>query len=396
MTILLTPLSLIASPASKTVTLPAIVDKPTARYFSTAVVALCIYILINLWLQLAFPHLISDNYWSRTAHSAVAQFNKFPSTSGIVFVGSSVMGRPIWWVDHAHYQIAPYPDHRRMKWLPNELAKSGLGDVQAYNLSLDAAMVTDVYLVCDKLFKDSRTPELVIYGINRRDVLASLFRSETTTPAFKLFFDPSDCFALSHLYSACLKERFELVLGELLPAYRYRQLFQDDSFKGFERVRNLFPSLLVTQIGSTSENKTIQNQHSTSESSRSPSAKDMGNLSTYSMDKRRLKNQETLLKLLALLILKRHSHLLIVNMPLREDYLAKAKPVCTEYEDTLKACAKLPNTFFLDADKNGASFGDDCFEDMFHLNAKGAQRVLTRISGWLTEHKECLKKIHEY
>lgn len=54
-------------------------------------------------------------------------------------------------------------------------------------------MVSDFYLVCDKLFKNERVPELVILGVSRRDVLACLFLSERTTPEFRLLFDPGDC-----------------------------------------------------------------------------------------------------------------------------------------------------------------------------------------------------------
>jgi hypothetical protein len=393
MTILLPQLSDTAFPTSKTVTVPTTDKKPASQYFSKTGTALCIYLLINVGLQIVLPHLTLDDHWSRTARAAIAQFKNLPRTPGIVFIGSSVMGRPIWCVDHAHYQIVPYPNHRQMKWLPNELAQSGLGDVQSFNLSLDAAMVSDVYLLCDKFLKGNRMPDLVIYGINRRDVLGSLFLCERTTPAFKLFFEPFDCWELSHLYSASIKERFELVLGELLPVYRYRQIFQEDSLKGFRRIRTLFSSFSSDQIAAIPEKKPAENQNALDESSLLPHAKDMGNFSTYTMDKIRLKNQEAVLKLMAQLFLKSHSHLLIVNMPLREDFLSKAKPVCTEYEDTLQACAKLPNTFLLDLDKTNESFGNDCFEDWFHLNAKGGQKALTRLVGWLKEHKECLEKV---
>lgn len=390
MTILLTPLPHMVFLTSKTITVPSVVKRHSRRYFSQAAVSLCIYLLINLSLQLVLPHLTSDDQWSRTAHSAVAQFNNLSSTPGIVFVGSSVMGRPIWWVDHAHYKIAPYPNHRRMKWMPNELAKTGLGDVQAFNFSLDAAMVSDVYLACDKVLKNNRIPELVVYGINRRDVLGCLFLSERTTPAFRLFFEPSDCRELSHLYSASVKERFELFLGELLPVYRYRQLFQDHTIKELGLIRNFFPSLSLDQTVSTSEKKTRQNQNSGSESSSSSPIRAIGNFTTYTMDKTRLKNKEVLLKMLAQLLAKRHSHLLIVNMPLKADYSGAAERACSDYQETLNACAKLPNTFLMDLDGANQGFDNDCFEDWFHLNARGGEKLLTFLVDWLKHHKTLL------
>ena len=389
MTILLPPISGIALPASQTVIVSAADNKALRQYLPSTGAALCIYLLINLVLQLLVPHLTGNDHWSRTAHSAIAQFNGLPKRVPIAFVGSSVMGRPIWCVDHAHYQVVPYPDHRRMKWLPNELAKAGYGDVPAFNFSLDASMVSDVYLVCDKLFKDGHLPDLVVYGMNRRDVLGCLFLCERTTPSFKLFFEPSDCAQLSHLYSASAKERFELVLGQLVPVYRYRQLFQDNSYRQLQHARNLVLTLPKAETTATSDRSSGQNQDSANESL--PITKDMGNFTTYSMDKARLKNQETVLKMMAAVIAKRHSHMLIVNMPLRKDFLSAAKPICTNYEETLQACAGLPNTFVLDLEKADLGVDNDCFEDWFHLNAKGGEKVLRRIVDWIKEHKENLK-----
>lgn len=366
------------------------IAREKGRCWSAALCAVLVYCVINCIVENTCQHLVSVNSWSLQMLSAVDQLNNSYQAPKIVLVGSSFMRYPIWHVDRKHSlsaSHASFKTYHSAKWFEQELAKAGENDVGVFSLAMDGAITSDVYLICDKLLKGSRRPNLIIYGIAERDIVMGLFHGERNTPAFKLLFEPEDCQRLGYLFTTNLQERIALELAERLPIYGDRQVLQERAVQLGSCVEPYWSAIFG--LGSLSfvpprsylKAGCLTDRNDEFITRFGPS---------WAMSRRLLENQKTCLNLLSSLAEKRGCFLLLVNMP-----TASRRPQKTtsydEYVHLLHSCARAPNTFLLDLADQDSTFSQECFlKDGGHMNAVGGEKLIVRLTEWIKEHRKIL------
>ncbi|PWU01133.1 MAG: hypothetical protein C5B53_03220 [Candidatus Melainabacteria bacterium] len=355
------------------------------RLSSAAVIAVLAFLFINNLLEKSFRHLIAINAWSSVMLSGIDQLTKNQHPLDVVLVGSSLMRYPMWHVD-AKYALSPsdarFETYHGARWFEKKLAEEEHRETGILDLSMDGATIADVYLICDKLLRGPRCPELIIYGMADRDMLCGLFHGERHDPAFELLFEPEDCNRLGGLYTTDLWDRFDLELSQRFPLYKARQVIQERASHWGQRINHTFnPMLRLTKL-TTGENYsttflTNRDEEFTTRYSKAWAAK-----------KKLVENQKACLSLLSKLARERNCCLLLVNMPLRRTPFKQTKQY-EEYLRVLKLCAQPPHTYLLDLADQSSTFHNECFlKDGGHMNAIGGERLIIRLIEWIKEHKQ--------
>jgi hypothetical protein len=78
-----------------------------------------------------------------------------------------------------------------------------------------------------------------------------------------------------------------------------------------------------------------------------------------------------------------------VNMPM-ERRGSMTSESYKRYERLLELCATKPHTYLLDLTNHDSAFQGECFLDGSHMNATGAERLITRLTDWIEKHKKAI------
>ena len=103
----------------------------------------------------------------RTIDTAMQQYEK-TSRPDVVLLGSSLIMSPVWTADFHRFGFPAVQDfyrHHHYKMLEQALTAKGESTKQVFSFAVPGAMVSDMYLVVDKLLKGDKAPPVVVYGV---------------------------------------------------------------------------------------------------------------------------------------------------------------------------------------------------------------------------------------
>ena len=307
----------------------------------------------------------------RTIDTAIQQYSQSPRPD-VVLLGSSLIMSPVWTADFRRFgfpAVADFYRHHHYKMLEQALTGQGEAPKQVFSFAVPGAMVSDMYLVVDKLLKGDKTPPLVVYGVGPRDFMDDLASGETATAVFSRLGDVSDL-NRSSFSNATFDEKFELLLDRSIYLYGKRVRYQTkvDSF-----VRKV-------AMKATAEKNGVDPFATTADVF--PLFQDRKILWQRSLDEYRMRYQKfnavqyaTQRRFLQDLLTTCHDRqidVLLVNMPLTDDNRKLMPPgLYKSYLDNLQTVAKTNSVPLLDLSKE--QFPDQCFYDTVHLNEAGAK-----------------------
>jgi hypothetical protein len=157
-------------------------------------------------------------------------------------MGSSLMRLPFWLLDTAGGVNVPYEEYVESTGFLNTVRHSGVSINSVFNLGVDGAMVSDVYLLEEKLFTSAKKPKVVVYGIGPRDFMDTSFRAETRTPAFERLYTVEDVARDQFSLTPNPQDKLELIADRLFVLYSKRAQFQRQLEEKFATIIKPTPS----------------------------------------------------------------------------------------------------------------------------------------------------------
>jgi hypothetical protein len=356
---------------------------------STAAFAAAVFVLVNCGLGVAAAlnskamKSSDQNGVLQTIDSGIQQF-KLSKRADVVLLGSSLVMAPVWTADFKKLGLAAvgsFYTYHRFDMLARALSQHRRQPLEVFSFAVPGAMVSDMYLVVEKLLADQKAPSLVIYGIAPRDFMDDLAAGETKTAVFQRLGDVSD---LNHsdFAKAGFDEKLELVMDRGFYLFGKRTRYQakvdqccrkiaerqitdrqSADAKGgdvFATTAGVFPLLQDPKI---LWRKSVDEYH----------------MRYQKFNQHQFTKQEQFLRDTLSTCNKRGIQVLLVNMPLTQANLDLMPPgLYDKYLQSVRAIARDNSVALLDlsADK----FGNQCFYDTVHLNEIGAKELLGRLT----------------
>ncbi len=348
---------------------------------STALLALGLFILLNGSFSLAAAlntkasKNSDQNGVLQTIDSAIQQF-KDGGRPDVVLLGSSLIMAPVWTADFKRWGFAGAGDfyrHHHSKILETELSQSGRRPIEVFSFAVPGAMVSDMYLVADKILTGNKAPSLVVYGVAPRDFMDDLAAGETRTVVFDRLGEVADL-NRSNFATSSFDEKFELILDRTIYLFGKRTRYQAKADSFCRRV-----------IACASENRQDNDLFTATTAAVFPLFQDRQVLWRKSVDEYHMRyqkfnqtqfvKQQQFLQDLITTCNNRHTKLLLVNMPLTKRNLQLMPDGLYEkYLSSLETIARENSVPLLDLSK--ANYSDQCFYDTVHLNEVGAKSFL--------------------
>ena len=319
----------------------------------------------------------------QACNSAVSDYRRGGAGGGVVLMGSSLMMTPIWSQDVRWFpNVADVYHHHLSLSFERLLSSRGLR-TKVFNFALPGAMVSDVYLLSRKLFRDDRTPSLVVYGIGPRDFMDDLLTGETRTAVFQKLSDLSDLTGSGDLYFSSFEEKADFALNNAIFLYGKRCRYQDKLSqtvnKLYDRLGKVATSVVGRQAGANLDAASLADRQGLWRKS----------IEEYRARYRRFNQKQfekqcDFLRAFLKTAQERHFKVVLANMPLTADNLHLMPPGFYEhYRATVASLARAYGVPLLDL-QGDRHYNDLCFYDTVHLNADGGQRLLTGLADWLS------------
>jgi len=316
--------------------------------------------------------------------SAVRQFEESQKTPGCVLIGSSLVMAPLWSSDSLHNPgIADVYHHHRSIELEKALKANGISKHAVFCFALPGEMISDGYLITDKLLAGAKTPDILVYGLAPRDFMDDLLTGETRTAVFQRLTGLSDLPSLWTLYLATWSERADFTLSNLFYFYGKRLRYQDKLATICQRLAGkLMPEGAdsASRLPGQLESQFLRDPDQNKVWARS--------IEEYRgryrhFNQAQFAKQEQFLKALLELARSRGIRIALVNMPLTETNLALMPPgFYQRYLKTLSALASEYRCQILNL-QTDSSYPREFFYDTAHLNARGGDRFISRLANWI-------------
>lgn len=358
-------------------------------YGAAALWAVVVFLLINFGLSFATGHRLKGKPEDGGAtisacDSAVRQFSETKETPSVVLIGSSVLMAPLWSADVRRFSAVPdvYHHHRCLE-LERMLEKRGLGRQQVFTFALPGLMISDGYLLADKLLRGDKKPRLLVYGLAPRDFMDDLLTGETRTVVFQRLMDLSDLPRLGDLYLSTPKEKMDFIFNNVVYLYGKRWRYQDKMTHLWKRT---FGRILPQTAGADEgDGAQVEQQFLLGQNRKLVWAKSIEEYGARykHFNRAQFSKQEHFLEALLQESGKRDINVVLVNMPLTTDNL-NLMPAGF-YSNYISAVRTL-------ADKYGApllnlqedrGYKSGSFYDTVHLNDVGGQRFLSALCNWI-------------
>lgn len=373
--------------------------RKAGRWWSRpAIYALFLFCLINLIPCLWGKGILGSFRTSEDRGSlykacdlAVNDYNRDSKKKRIVLMGSSLVMASVWGADSTRYPgIQDIYHHHRSFFLEDLLKKHGLPPRDVYSLALPGSMISDGYLLAEKLFDGDKVPEVIVYGLAPRDFMDDLLTGETRTAAFQRLMELSDLPGMGDMYLSTWSEKADFVVNNLSFMYGKRWRYQD-------RISQLVDDLyeyLPTRGCATSANKKpdqeLDGQFLLSADRKKVWEKSLVEYGARykRFNSKQYEKQRQFLEGLLASAGKRGIRVVLVNMPLTADNLELMPDgLYDRYKKTLQALVKRHSCELLDLQRRMA-LNNDLFYDTVHLNSRGADAAMTEIAGYLAEQKQ--------
>jgi hypothetical protein len=368
-----------------------------------AVINLCCAELVREHL---LKHPVNDD-----PNIVLAHYSQLTSAPNVVLVGSSTIRFPLWLSDLKHGSgIGDYDHYGQCAELEKQVKELSGKSLSIFDLGINAAMASDVYLIEEQLFKGKLKPQTVIYALAPRDFMDDLVPNETRTEPFERLYQFADVIREDRIFKTSLTEKTDLLLRRNIPLYQYRWQCQekvktvvnkvvDKVFKPFYAAQNIKaqPSAVKGQTsatkGQTSPFKAPPRakaqpaieppEVSKLAPSDFPHHKDVRWLKSiieyedryayanYDQYKRQKKALESMLELSK----QRGITVLLVRVPVTETELGLDPPNYSEgFSTEIGKIAKAHGVRFVDLQESHQYTSSDFF-DVAHLNTDGGEKL---------------------
>jgi len=354
--------------------------------------ALLIFLLINIGLALGAGKKSHGKPEERGAtfaacDSAVRQFEQ-GRPPAVVIIGSSVMMAPLWSVDARRYPGVPdvYHHHTSIE-LEKLLMRQGLGEQPISSFALPGLMISDGYLITEKLLRGDKRPKLLVYGLAPRDFMDDLLTGETRTVVFQRLMSLSDLPSIGDLYLSTNQEKADFILNNLLFLYGKRWRYQD---KAANLLKSALSRLLPGTVAAPASNQAkSEREFLLGRNRQEVWAKSIeeyrARYAHFNTDQ--FSKQEHFLDALIKTARERGIAVLLVNMPLTRDNLnLMPAGFYRQYRGTLDQLAARHHCDVLDLQSDKA-LTDSAFYDTVHLNRSGGDQLLRALSAWIASHE---------
>lgn len=291
---------------------------------------------------------------------------------------------------------------RSLKWTPSgvrrytkavyieKLLKEKEKSADIFNLTINAAMVSDVNLILDYAIKNDRKPEKVIYALCPRAFIANDAYPVGKSPVYKVLSN-WDSFNQTLVNAKSIAEVRDGILYGFWNFYKakadYRHVATVTASKFFDREPTLFQAQ-QRQKKATNEvatkrkcvaNPIVNNLESHLEKDLKLYQK-VYNPPNY----KRFEKERKYLERLMATCKKQGIELAVINMPItRENKNILAPELYKNYMNTLASFSKKYNCLFINLD-NDKEFVSSDFHDSVHLNWKGGKKVQEKLVESLT------------
>ena len=323
--------------------------------FLTALVLFCIANVATVSEHYDFK--ADNSIWYHEDRATINAFNGLVQCPSILFMGSSMIRRPMWYLDYSLNRALPkYMDYHKTMYFENEAKKVGL-DVTAFNLGVDGAYISDLYLLFDKLIRSTKHPDLIICAISEREFVANWLVSARATPVYKLLSDPLDYPQRGRLYSSSGMDWLDGLFAAWIPFRCYRSWYQSklSDIIDYRRQETTYTPKMEQADLHQCEDIAISEK-----------------LRLYN-------NQKSCLEAMLSLARKRNIKILLVNLPLRE--IARrtiSESVQTDYKRFI-AKLKVSGVSVLDLAEDSKLNRDEYYMDYYHLNENGGRILVSAL-----------------
>ncbi len=356
--------------------------------------ALALFVAANFAAVIASKSLIfsvkDDTAVFKAADSAVNQYEALKKTPDIVLLGSSLVATPLWWADRDIVpNIKDFYHHHDAVTFNQALRASGKKE-DAYAFALPGVMVSDMYLIVDKIFQSSKKPNVVVMGISARDMMDDLLTGETRTPVFSRLSDISDFKGNLDLYLSSPAEKLDFALNNLVFLYGKRYRYQLKVSQFCEKMMNKVPVLQAPELQRlASQAREKQPLFATGQGTR----QEMWDQSRKEYAKRyehfnqqQFEKQSVFLGKLLERAKQRNIRLVLINMPLSQENKSLMPPgLYDSYYKTVSSLASKNRATFLDFNQ-GDLIAEDLFLDTAHMNADGGRKLCDKIADFLSKN----------
>ncbi len=356
--------------------------------------ALALFVVANFAAVLASKSLIfsvkEDTAVFQAADSAVNQYEALKKAPSIVLLGSSLVATPLWWADRDIVpNIKDFYHHHDAVTFNQALRASGKND-DAYAFALPGAMVSDMYLIVDKIFQSKKKPDVVVLGISARDMMDDLLTGETRTPVFSRLSDLSDFKGNLDLYLSTPAEKLDFALNNLVFLYgkRYRYQLKVSQFceKTMNKVAFLKdPTADKPATGAKETQPLFATGLGTRQEMWDQSRKEYQKRYEH-FNKQQFDKQTVFLGKLLERAKERDIKVILVNMPLsKENKSLMPQGLYDAYYQSVSSLAQSKSASFLDLNK-GDMVAEHLFLDTAHMNADGGRKLCGELAAYLSKN----------
>ncbi|MBA3859207.1 MAG: hypothetical protein C0507_20065 [Cyanobacteria bacterium PR.3.49] len=167
--------------------------KKAARAVSQSpiLMAMVVVLFVNVFLALKDPFgrvdpntIPSAKHW---AYWTTQDFLKEKAAPDVVLLGSSIFMNPLWMLEAEHLnRTVDIVVERRSHYLEDALKKKLPGArLSCFNYALPGAMVSDDYMIIRTMFKEGKTPKVVVIGLTPLDMTDDDFYCAVSSTHYK-------------------------------------------------------------------------------------------------------------------------------------------------------------------------------------------------------------------
>jgi hypothetical protein len=367
-----------------------------AKFFvSSALCASAIYLVINCAMQVAEMNSAKKNatkigqttVTQQAFDSASELLRSKAGTPTISLVGSSLVLAPFWSSDLRHFKgVSDCWHHHQALWLEQCLASAGISKTSVISFGLPGLVVSDAYLITQKLFKGPTAPSVVFYGIAPRDFMDDFLGAHTQTPVFERLVTVPDAIQLGDLYFSNPQERLDFVLQKVVYLYGKRGKYQTRINK---TVNKACDRIFGSNQNSVTPDDDLRSLGFLQEQNRPYvwAASIREYKARYrTFNEAQFEKQKHFLDALLKLNHERGITAVLVNMPLTADNIKLMPPgLYPRYMKSVQELAARHEVALLDLQHND-HYTDQDFYDTVHLNALGGDKLASTLAKFVSEH----------
>jgi len=271
--------------------------------------------------------------------------------------------------------VPRFNDYSYCEYLEKQVGKKANRNVNIFDMGIDAEMVSDAYLICEKLMVGQDAPRLIVYGTNPRDFMDDLLPSDTGTLSFTRLHGLNDLSRSDGLFATNPQVKADLLLQSIAPLYQYRRQWQDKLSRIYLKV---LPEPAADTPPSTGPISLTMEQKNLAYVNRAKiqDGEWIRSIAEYEArwakpNKEQFQLQAKYLDALLSLAHERGIKVLLIKMPVTETNESLMPPgLVAQYDQVITQAAKRWNLEVVDLHGKFRP-SDSYFFDIVHLNAKG-------------------------